>query len=140
MGHGPMIETGRSCYIPHHILKPTLRHHPEHNPDASSKRLQPFERFQTVQRTIRNYSELYRFMLWMTFWTCSLGIYPALKDRGPRTQAARDKLAAVKKTLGLPTSGPGTFTRALSRSHRDALNKRELVKLDVEFARLKARC
>ena len=59
--------------------------------------------------------------------------------RPQRSGKANEKLHAIKKKLGLPSAGPKPFTRTLEKPRRDMLNKRELVKLDVEVARLKAR-
>ena len=47
--------------------------------------------------------------------------------------------ALSKKKLGLLSAGPRPFTQTLEKPRWDMLNKRELVKLDVEVARLKAR-
>ncbi|CAL1143890.1 unnamed protein product, partial [Cladocopium goreaui] len=52
---------------------------------------------------------------------------------------ASARLQAVLKQLGLPSSGQGPFIRSLSRGQRQLLNQRELIKLEVEHARLKKR-
>ena len=64
---------------------------------------------------------------------------PALQDGPQRSGKANEKLHAIKKKLGLLSAGPRPFTQTLEKPRWDMLNKRELVKLDVEVARLKAR-
>ena len=46
---------------------------------------------------------------------------------------------AIKKSLVCSVPGQGLSTQTLEKPRWDMLNKRELVKLDVEVARLKAR-
>lgn len=60
-------------------------------------------------------------------------------DGGKRSKKAKEKLIKVKKSLGLPLHGPGPFVQSLEKKQSDMLNSRELTKLEVEHARIKAR-
>ena len=98
-----------------------------------------------THRTISNYLELcsnyvagnvFFLKKWSSVsqdWPCFEG--PASAIRKGEWEVAR----YPKIKLGLPSAGPGPFTRTLEKPQRDMLNKRELVKLNVEVARLKAR-
>ncbi|CAK9063909.1 unnamed protein product, partial [Durusdinium trenchii] len=61
-------------------------------------------------------------------------------DGFPRktNKKAQEKLRTVLRQLGLPTTGKGPFARSLSKAQKSMLNERELLKLEVEHARLKA--
>ena len=98
-----------------------------------------------THRTISNYLELcsnyvagsvFFSKKWSSVsqdWPCFEGPASAIR-KGEWEVGVR-----YQKKVGLPSAGPRPFTRTLEKPRRDMLNKRELVKLDVEVARLKAR-
>ena len=133
----------------------TVQHSFRHSSGHSSRHeLIEDARLKSTFRTISNYFELFRTIsnyvrtmfelcCWQRFrfkggvvW---VRIGPALQDGPQRSGKANEKLRAIKKKLGLLSAGPRPFTQTLEKPRWDMLNKRELVKLDMEVARLKAR-
>ena len=97
-----------------------------------------------THRTISNYLELCsNYVAGSVFfskkWSSVSQDWPCFEGPASAIRKGEWEVARNQKKVGLPSAGPRPFTRTLEKPRRDMLNKRELVKLDVEVARLKAR-